>query len=534
MAKLATCPGCTTQLALPEEATLSDRARCPRCQEEFLLMETVQFSIPTAEILPPVEPDVESVAPMASEDEFLPEPFARETASDVESVPEVSEPERLPVSATLSDWEARLKRAIAADVDDEDSSAETLPIFSERASTKFQPVSELEDFAVADADLLPESNYSPSPNVDAWSPKDAYESAEKPTVKFTTDQTITDVVASEQETPVEVGPLSVRTDSTPPKKRKRSALRTLASASLGVVGIPLGLYALLWLRGPAGDVLHVAEYIPSFMLPASFAGLEENISPTQLAEQPEPDTAEGAGALATNKSDAELDGPSELDRPPELEDAEPLMRDDPAVARASAEQPIYRGPTFALVNPPEFAGLLAAAEQLAPQIATGDLNSKESVAQMGQAYMALARLADKSAYLNQPGLTPEETTKALLAKQLFETTLRQDNVMRDLPQIALRWWQYDKRPSPGMVLTGRVERLQTSDAGTIAFLSLGSEQIAPAIPVLIGNANHASGELVGVVGSIVANPQDQLPALDPTQGPVVIAHFSFPLAAAPQ
>ncbi len=524
MAKLATCPGCTTQLALPEEATLSDRARCPRCHEEFLLMETVQFSIPSAEILPPLEPGVESVADTLAAEESSVEPFERETARDGETVEETPGREELPVSATLSDWEARLKRAIAADVDDEGSHTKASPIFSEAASTKAEPAPELEDFAVADADLIPESSYPPSPPGEEWSPEEAYAPAEEPTVKFTTDQTITNVVRDEEEAPIEAGPISVRTDSVTPKKRKRSALRTLASAGLGVVGIPLGLYVLLWLRGPEGDVLHVAEYIPSFMLPASFAEIDDRDIPTQLAEQLEPDdTAESTGALTTNESDAEFDGTSELGN------AEPLLRDDPAVARASAEEPVYRGPTFARVNPTEFAELLAAAEQEAPQLATGDLSSKASVAQMGQAYMALARLADKSAYLNQPGLTPEETTKALLAKQLFESTLREATVARDLPQIALRWWQFDKRPSPGIVLLGRVERLQTTDAGTIAFVSLGTEQIAPPLPVLIGNASHAPGELVGVVGSIMIDPQTELPALDASLGPVVIAHHAFAL-----
>lgn len=514
MAKLATCPSCTTQLALPEQATLSDRARCPRCQEEFLLMETVQFSIPEAELLPPVEVEVETFAPTV-EDEYAPTTFARETASDEGESIEASESETLPVSATLSDWEARLKRAIAADVDDLPPEEEsTLPQFEFRNLTakapaaKTEPLPEPQDYAVSDDDLFPLAIAKPAQERDEWSPEDAY----APEEYSADDEPVIDSYAEEREPAIA---FTVQTDSAPRNKRKRSTLRTMASASLGVVGIPLGLYALLWLRGPSGDVLHIAKYVPSFMLPASFDKPDFDSSAEQLAEQPAAPSSDGNEAIVAVEN--------------ELPEAEPLLRDDPAVAPASAEEPIYRGPIFAPVNAGEFSELLAAAEPVAAQLGTGDLKSKESVAIKGQAYMALARLADRSSYLNWPGHTPEETTKTLLAKQLFETTLRDEIVQRDLPQIALRWWQYAERPSPGIVLTGRVERLETTAIGTIAFMSLSTEPVAPEIPVLL-SVDHGEGEQIGIVGSIMTTPQEQMPALEVTTYPLVIAHFSCPLA----
>ncbi|MDZ4656764.1 MAG: hypothetical protein SH868_04200 [Bythopirellula sp.] len=524
MAKLATCPSCTTQLALPEQATLSDRARCPRCQEEFLLMETVQFSIPEAELLPPVEVETETFAPTV-EDQYAPTTFARETASDGEESIEGSESETLPVSATpstqktLSDWEARLKRAIAADVDDLPQEEETtLPQFEFRNLTtkapaaKTEPTPEPEDYAVSDDDLFPQTTAKSAPQRDDWSPEDAYAPEEYSADDEPVIDSYTDHDAEEPEPAIA---FNVQTDSAPRNKRKRNPLRTLASASLGVVGIPLGLYALLWLRGPSGDVLHLAQYVPSFLLPAAF----EKPSFEELAEQP-----------STTTSREAVTGPLSDDAETEIASAEPLLRDDPAVAPASAEEPVYRGPIFAPVNASEFNELLAVAEPVVTQLGTGDLKSKESVARKGQAYMALARLADRSSYLNWPGHTPEEATKTLLAKQLFDRTLRDEVVQRDLPQIALRWWQYAERPSSGIVLTGRVERLETTAIGTIAFVSLSTEPVAPEIPVLVGNAEHREGERIGIVGSIMTNPQEQMPALEVTAYPLVIAHFSFPLA----
>ncbi len=515
MAKLATCPGCNTQLALPEKATLSDRARCPRCQEEFMLMETVQFSIPEAELLPPIKAEAEDVAPTA-EEEFAPETFSLETASDGQDSHETFEAETMPVSATLSDWEARLKRAIASDVDDEPRETEgALPRFEFRNPTPQEPTTEIEsdmvseDYAVADEDLFPRTEVKSSPQRDIWSPEDAYAPEDKPTIKSFEGHE-----AAEPQPAMPEVAFNVQTDFASHKKRKRSMLRTLASASLGAIGIPLGLYALLWLKGPVGDMFHVAQYLPSFMLPAAF-----DTSSEQLAAQP--------ATIPAREAVTELLGD---DPATDIAAAELLVRDDPAVAPASAEEPVYRGPTFAPVSASEFKELLTAADQVAAQLGTGDLKSKESVALKGQAYMALARLADKSSYLNWPGHTPDEAANTLLAIQLLETTLRDEIVQRDLPQIALRWWQYAERPSPGILLTGRVERLQSTAVGTIAFISLSTETVAPEIPVLVGDAEHREGALVGIVGSIMTNPQEQMPALELALNPLVIAHFSIPLA----
>ena len=54
--------------------------------------------------------------------------------------------------------------------------------------------------------------------------------------------------------------------------RKRSALRTMVGAvAAAPVGLAIGYFALLWLKGPQADVLQVAKYIPAKLLPASFS-----------------------------------------------------------------------------------------------------------------------------------------------------------------------------------------------------------------------------------------------------------------------
>jgi hypothetical protein len=545
MAQLATCPGCTSQLALPEGATLSDCVRCPRCGHQFPLMESVQFSIPTAELITEVETEERqhrsSLQPVPGAETY--EPYAAESF-EPPSDPDETETVPFPASATLSDWEARLRRAIAAEPEAtaepaEESYAVEKPTISEKFSLPdyaalktdldTKPTSAEPDFAVPDADLAPTASFPSRETLESWSAEDAYapESLDaadgEPTVKTSFDATLTD---AEGLPPV----VSVDTASDSPfrKKRKRSIVRTLASASLGVVGIPLGLYVLLWLRGPAGDMLHIAEYLPSFMLPSSFEELHDDTNSQALvAEDLEPE----ADTLVEEMAE-EL---PENDTATPLAEAEPkTILDDPDVEPATATAPAptevdYQGPKFELVEPAEFNALFAAAQQAVPALEEGDLNSKESVAKKGQAYMTFAKLAEKFSYINQPGQTLDQSAQAALAQQLIRTTLRKDAVKRDLPQIALRWWQYPERPSIGMVLIGKIERLDTTDAGNVAIASLGIDGVAPSIPILLGNTEHQEGDIVGVVGTIMVNPAEQLGEVDPGLGPLLISQYSFPL-----
>jgi hypothetical protein len=311
------------------------------------------------------------------------------------------------------------------------------------------------------------------------------------------------------------------------KKRKRSLARTLASASLGVVGIPLGLYALLWLRGPAGDMVGIAQYLPSFMLPSSFDGLYNDDTQALVADDLKPAEDELAEEMAETLPEDNAATP--------LAEAKPeTILDDPDVEPATATAPSpedveYQGPKFKLIEPAEFDALFAAAQEAAPALAEGDLNSKESVAKKGQAYMTFAKLAEKFSYINQPGLTLDQSAQAALSQQLIRTTLRKDAVKRDLPQIALRWWQYPERPSTGMLMIGKIERLDTSDAGTVAIASLGIDGVAPTVPILLGNTEHQEGDVIGVVGTIMVNPAEQLGEVDPGLGPLLISQYSFPL-----
>src|SRR5690606_20414017 len=130
------------------------------------------FSIPTAEILACSEPETFSPtdtvnptsyipatdpSPPSASDDGYPAPSYEPSSESTESTAE-PEPTSLHANATLSDWEARLKRAIAGDADDQPAAKPSFE-FSAPALSEVEPEElvtyEPQEFSVDDADLIP-------------------------------------------------------------------------------------------------------------------------------------------------------------------------------------------------------------------------------------------------------------------------------------------------------------------------------------------------------------------------------------------
>jgi hypothetical protein len=535
MAKLVTCPDCSAQLVVPLGAALDDRLRCPRCGDEFPLADTVQINLPTAELLPPLEMVFDEDDAEASPQES---PVVETTTT---SVP------------TLADWQERLKRAIAAGQIAEDTESEeteldesseptanlpepqTLtedktrtpppkPVLSE-LSKSFSSVLKLPDFAVP-ADPLSESESDEpiaTPSL-GWTDRtelsDSFEEAleEAGTDLFPAASAWQSTPGAEAPHPTAIAP-RITIDPRPRRKHSLKFLSTMAAFMAGVVGIPLGLYALLWIKGPVGDVVHMSQYLPQLLLPAAFHAVEPlDEGASQLAQGTESTVTDPQGFTAADALPAET---------------EESLITDTAVEPASVEQPAYEGPRFAPVASADFAALLAASQSAAPQLLAGELADKDSLARMGQAYMALCRLADVGSFVNQPGHSAEDDRQSLAAEDLFRQVLTDAESRVDLAQIASRWWDYTKRPSAGMLLLGRIEQIESTPAGNLGRITLDAGTTLQIIPVLLGSTPCCKGELVGVVGSIVSNPAEEIPALRGQTSPAVVAHLVFDLEAEP-
>jgi len=116
------------------------------------------------------------------------------------------------------------------------------------------------------------------------------------------------------------------------KSRGRRRDRSFASSLIlivvaGLIGLSGGYYALLWLRGPSMDFLSVAQYLPTAILPGSFA------EPTRVVRSAPPANAAETMAAAEPATNEESTEPQAL--PPAAdESAQPLS--DIAVATKAA------------------------------------------------------------------------------------------------------------------------------------------------------------------------------------------------------
>jgi hypothetical protein len=66
------------------------------------------------------------------------------------------------------------------------------------------------------------------------------------------------------------------TRTNPRRGRKPSIIRLLVGiVGGGLLGIFIGAYALLWLRGAEGDLLGIARWLPDAILPPSVHGMAD-------------------------------------------------------------------------------------------------------------------------------------------------------------------------------------------------------------------------------------------------------------------
>jgi hypothetical protein len=75
------------------------------------------------------------------------------------------------------------------------------------------------------------------------------------------------------------------------RRRQRSFARSLILTVVGgLLGLGVGYYGLLWLRGPSADILQVAQFLPKAVLPASFDRPQPTLRstpPVDLADVPQ-------------------------------------------------------------------------------------------------------------------------------------------------------------------------------------------------------------------------------------------------------
>jgi len=483
MASLATCPQCAKQLAIPEGASSDDRAQCPECDATFLLSNAFQTSLPIARILEPIE---------ASQTAEVPEPPPLETAgnssydiptatSNTNDLDGGQPSSKAPSVASLASWESRLKNAIERDeteLKDQNNTVETLVTKPRFPSPDF------------------EFDLDPSP-------------AEESLETENESSTEAEPIAAEFAVTAEESELTARLNALPAKRSRGFSPLRLAAVLIGpgFVGVVVGLYALLWIKGPSGDLLNLAQYLPEAVLPAMPVSSEFNAS----KEATPPTVAED---LLVAKS------------PPDEEqlEAEPAdIHRDEEVRMAVAEQP---APQALRALPDIFGELLAAARTAMPALIEGDLSTNDAVSRKGKAYMAVCQLAQQFEAIRLPGLDAKSQAEAASAQELFDSVAANSSALSDLASITSRWWGYESRPNEGIFVVGRIRDTQPMGGRTLCYVMLDEPAAATIIPVLLDQPPGRDGDRVVVVGSIVVEPRNNLPNFIINMPQVVVAPYS--------
>lgn len=493
MSSIATCPQCADQFVLPEFAAADDHARCPGCSAEFTVSEAYCRKLPVAELLPPQE-----LAPAKAETSEVTDivsPLA-------EFSPELRAAETIAYSTkAMAGWEERLKRAIESTTP-ETADAPVTESFSS-SSTILENAPDFDFHMDPPAESPADSYAAPTelPNSQAW-----FSEGGKP-------------VVSHQE----VSPAPPTVSRTPRRRRRKAFLQHAIAAMLfGIVGALLGQYALLWIRGPSADYMQLTQVLPNSLRPSW--NPPRSFGPRVAMNDrfiPAPEPREESPVETITRQLAEK-APLPVEPPPLAPAEEPVRRDD-AVQPATAEIAVQATRTTAA----EFAELLAAAKSAAPSLMSGDLKSAESARAKGQAYMALCRLAERFDFAHELGLAPGAEREAADARAFLRTTAATVAQQADFAVIVTRWWQHHDRTTPGIFLTGRVADIQTVGSQTLAQVAIVLPEETTLIPVLMSATDVRVGDEIGVVGTVVADPQKALPGFPAALPQLVAAQEAF-------
>ncbi len=542
MASIATCPQCAKQLAVPETATAADHAECPFCEATFLLANVVQLAVPAvriismgAEVETPESPAIE--LPAAVEAAVETAELLEDENSATEPTPEIATEE--PALDALPSWEARLKRALESDTTEMTSAVETpdeaekniapQPTQVERPDFEFQAEAPVDD------EPIPPELAAEQPD-DFTSGVKSPDSLEK---LFEADLGTPEITARVSDSPAPDAhaalAASIQSNSRQRTPRRSWAKIATVMGSTSVVGTLLGLYALLWILGPSGDLIGLANYLPESILPATSTpapttALAEDDTPnTPLPEPEEPTKTPVAEPEQLADTNPIPEAVAEPEMVADTAPAEPVHHDE-QVQPATTEQPIAALPVATSISAEQFAGHVAAARNALPAFIQGDFSTKAATARKGRAYMMLCQLAEHFDFTHQLGLAPDAQAGVENAKALFGELFANAKALGDLSKIASRWWEHNARSNQGICLAGYVQGAQPAGKHTLCLVVPSGQQTAQnGIPVLVDRPTVAVGSRIGVVGRIATQGEKELQSLGIDMPQVVVSQQSYDL-----
>ncbi|MEX0611914.1 MAG: hypothetical protein WD229_07320, partial [Pirellulales bacterium] len=321
-------------------------------------------------------------------------------------------------------------------------------------------------------------------------------------------------------------------------RRKRSPVRTLAiTAIAGVVGLALGYYALLWLRGPTGDFLNLARYLPQVILPAELQahpGQLEAVAPATADVAAEPPMSARESPAETTVSPAEVQAAhTTTDEPPaKSQPVDDRYGSETATAESPAEEPATldvpaaapladdsaTADSAGVTNAPSFtadelAAALQAAKEAQPSLVAGKLDDGREVQRAkGYSYSLMADLAQKATFVDPSSASESVATSQQAADELFRQTLSNAHTRSEVALILPKWIGSPHRKHGGVFFAASLTNPQ--NAGSViecnASLETGQSSFTILVPATLADRLGDSSRPLGIVGWIVDKPAEHV------------------------
>lgn len=576
MAQVANCPQCEHDLLVPDGTVAGVWSRCPNCRAFFQLKDAKPRELIELEVVEAdgdaaddqsaqTVADLSSMATWAGGSEEEPELHIAEEPedSDLEFADELVEAESDIVEEDVAE-EADAEEALEAEPHTLDLTAEESPeAAAERIDAWFRSAKTLADVPPLERasggyedepEVEPVSSAANSATIDLGAQgvdeldfSDDFElepSTEAPQDIATWDdsQHMERLLAGIQEQPAaelaaaddelmphdreehvaatETWSPDVSLSGTPrvgQPRRQRSYVRTaLMTVVGGVMGLGLGYYALLWIRGPEIDSFHVAQYLPPAMLPASFNAQ----SPIAAIPPVIPRTEEEPAAPVTEEPAKTAEAPAETqatytEPAPAKSPAEPaVLEAPPATPVTNSAAPddavrIANAPSFTV---DELSTALQSGQGAEAGLVNGSMSDGKEVQQAkGRSYMILADLAQKTTFVDNK-LTPEVASKLQQdADDVFRKSLANPHTRTEVGQIVPKWIASQNRKHGGVFFAATIASHASQGTVTECNVELGGgETLSVLVPANLSRQLDDPSRAVGFVGWIVDTPAEHI------------------------
>jgi hypothetical protein len=563
LSTITECPLCRAALALPSDAAVAGELECPACDARFVLTTAMIREVRMARIAPaPQSPPIADDAAWRLSELLAPDApaeivtKAEPAPSFLSELPLAAEAAELLEPAAAAPSQPPDELRTPAEIDFVDPAATTVAIGPE-STIRFDDEVYVEEERVeefADADEAATDDFDLEPVYEPSRVHAGYEDAQHADDDFAQ----ADDFAHADEDDESDHQFDLR-PAPRPRRRRPSTVRTLVGiVGGGVMGILLAGYALLWFRGPSGDLLQMAPWLPQAMLPSSMQSAVQSTAAEVLPPRVPRATPDVQGA---SLADASNDNPpgDEATAGGDLT-ASDDMQVDPEVSPASSTEPVIaestspiapdQAPTPTLPAPPvkpkwpttpivadlidprlfslqELSEAAAAAESAGRRFVAGDLARPDTVRDMGQAYVQLCAAAERMTLTDPSSYGASLFTQQALAKDPINLAAGNSARRRDLAVIAARWLQHTKRQNEGTLFVGRVRDMTAQGAWTEYHIEidLGDQKLS--VPVLMDSVKFATGAEVAIAGVIVKDPQQHLAGYQGDAPQIVIAGYAF-------